>query len=158
MNKQHTYTLTNTWTGNRGTGTNDYRLYERSHTISADSKVSIEASSDPAFRGDSTKFNPEEFLLASLSSCHMLWYLHLCADAGVIVVDYIDNPIGKMVEVPQGGGHFTNVMLYPTVTVTEESMVEKAIQLHAKAHEKCFIANSMNFTVEHQPTIIIQEN
>ncbi|MBK9247553.1 MAG: OsmC family protein [Ignavibacteria bacterium] len=156
MNKQHTYTLTNTWTGNRGTGTNDYREYDRSHTISADNKVSIEASSDPVFRGDSTKFNPEEFLLAALSSCHMLWYLHLCADNGVVVVHYIDNPIGTMVEMPHGGGHFTNVQLRPTVTVTDKTMVEKAEHLHEKAHEKCFIANSMNFTVEHQPTIIIE--
>ncbi|MFN8359228.1 MAG: OsmC family protein [Candidatus Kapaibacterium sp.] len=156
MNKQHTYTLTNTWTGNRGTGTNDYRAYDRSHRIEADEKQAIEASSDPAFRGDRTKFNPEEFLLASLSSCHMLWYLHLCADAGVIVVDYVDTPAGTMVEVPQGGGHFTGVVLRPVVTVTEESMVEQAHQLHSQAHAKCFIANSMNFSVEHQPLIVVR--
>jgi len=86
----------------------------------------------------------------------MLWYLHLCADAGVVVVDYVDRPVGTMVEVPQGGGHFTGVMLNPTVTVTEESMIQAAHDLHAKAHEKCFIASSMNFSVEHHPIIIVK--
>ncbi len=117
MNKQHTYTLTNTWTGNRGTGTNDYRAYDRSHRIEADEKQAIEASSDPAFRGDRTKFNPEEFLLASLSSCHMLWYLHLASDAGIVVHSYTDSPLGLGETLASGAGRFLHATLRPHIVV-----------------------------------------
>lgn len=150
MNGQHNYSLTVKWTGNKGTGTSNYRAYERSHTIIADNKAEISGSSDPAFRGDNTKHNPEDLLVASLSSCHMLWYLHLCAEAGVIVIDYIDNATGIMRETPDGGGHFAEVTLNPVVTVTENSMKEKANELHKKAHELCHIANSVNFPVYHK--------
>ena len=157
MNLQHNYTLTVKWTGNTGTGTSDYRGFERSHTISAGNKPAIFASSDPAFRGDKTKYNPEELFLASLSSCHMLWYLHLCAEAGVIVTDYVDNATGIMLETPDGGGHFTEVTLNPVVTVAEISMTEKANELHTKANGLCFIANSVNFPVYHKPLCKIKE-
>jgi organic hydroperoxide reductase OsmC/OhrA len=152
---EHHYKLTLNWTGNTGTGTSNYRGYERSHTISLDNKPDLLMSSDPAFRGDKTKNNPEELLLASLSSCHMLWYLHLCADAGVVVTDYVDDATGIMTETPDGGGHFTEVMLNPVVTVTENSMIEKATDLHNKAHELCFIARSVNFPVRHTPTVVV---
>ena len=149
MNGQHHYNLTLKWTGNKGTGTSDYRAYERSHTICVDGKTEISVSSDPAFRGDKTKYNPEEFLVAAISSCHMLSYLHLCAVAGVVVTDYVDHATGIMVETPNGSGHFTEVTLNPIVTVTEISMIEKANELHKKANELCFIANSVNFPVGH---------
>jgi organic hydroperoxide reductase OsmC/OhrA len=155
MNRQHHYKLTIQWTGNKGTGTSNYRAYERSHEIIADNKTTILASSDPAFRGDKTRYNPEELLVASLSSCHMLWYLHLCSEAGVVVTDYKDNAIGSMVETANGGGQFKEVMLNPVVTITERSMIEKATALHAKANELCFIANSVNFKVVHNPTCIL---
>jgi organic hydroperoxide reductase OsmC/OhrA len=151
MSKQHNYTTTVTWTGNKGTGTSRYDEYERHHTLSIQNKIDIACSSDIPFHGDGTKHNPEDMLVYSLSSCHMLWYLHLCADAGVIVTDYIDNAAGTMVEVPGGGGHFTEVVLHPVVTVKDASMIEKANQLHDKAHEKCFIANSCKFPVRHEP-------
>ena len=151
MSKTHTYTLLTKWTGNKGTGTNDYRSYERSHSIFIENKPELLCSSDIPFHGDGSKHNPEDMLLSSLSSCHMLWYLHLCADAGVIVLNYEDHATGTMTEVPNGGGHFTEVILNPIVTVTETSMIEKANQLHDKAHEKCFIANSVNFPVKHTP-------
>ncbi|MFM2224006.1 MAG: hypothetical protein RJA07_208 [Bacteroidota bacterium] len=148
MSKQHHYQLKIEWTGNNGTGTSNYKAYERSHTVSISNKPDIFASSDAPFLGDVTKHNPEDFLLASLSSCHMLWYLHLCADAGIIVVDYVDNPTGVMLQTDTGGGYFTEVVLNPIVIVTEKSMIEKANELHEKAHEKCFIANSVNFAVK----------
>lgn len=118
--------------------------------IIANNKVEISGSSDPAFHGDKTKHNPEELLIASLSSCHMLWYLHLCAEAGIIVVDYTDNATGVMMETSNGGGKFKEVTLNPIITVTEDSMKEKADQLHQKANELCFIANSVNFPVYHK--------
>jgi len=152
MNGQHNYKLTIKWTGNKGTGTSDYRAYDRSHTISVENKVEILASSDPAFRGDKTRHNPEDLLVASLSSCHMLSYLHLCVMGGVVVTDYVDNATGIMTETPNGGGVFTEVTLNPVVTVTEISMTEKANELHKKANELCFIANSVNFPVKHNPT------
>ncbi len=123
--------------------------FDRSHSIFVDNKAEIWGSSDPAFLGDKTKHNPEDLLVASLSSCHMLWYLHLCAEAGVIVIDYVDNATGIMVETSNGGGHFTEVTLNPIVTVTEISMTKKANELHKKANELCFIANSANFPVHH---------
>lgn len=156
MTKQHHYNTTIKWTGNKGQGTNNYRSYERSHTITIDGKQDILASSDPAFHGDKTKHNPEDLLLSSLSACHMLWYLHLCSEAGVIVTDYADNAMGTMTETANGGGHFTEVTLYPTVTVKEPSMIDKANELHKKANELCFIANSINFPVHHQPTCIVE--
>jgi organic hydroperoxide reductase OsmC/OhrA len=151
MNTPHNYTLTLKWTGNKGTGTSNYKAYERSHTILIEHKPELLASSDAAFRGDKTKYNPEDLLLASLSSCHMLWYLHLCAKAGVIVMDYTDNATGTMVETANGSGHFTEVTLHPVVTVTHSSMTGKANELHKNANELCFIANSVNFKVEHKP-------
>ena len=152
MKGQHNYRTTLKWTGNKGDGTLNYRAFERSYMISIENKPEILGSSDPAFRGDKTKYNPEEFMVASLSSCHMLWYLHLCSEAGIIVTDYFDNATGLMVETPNGGGRFTQVTLYPVVTVKEASMIKKANELHKKANELCFIANSVNFKVEHVPT------
>jgi organic hydroperoxide reductase OsmC/OhrA len=121
-------------------------------------KPDISGSADPAFRGDKTKHNPEELLLASLSSCHMLSYLHLCAVAGVVVTDYIDHATGIMIETSAGGGRFSEATLNPIVTVTEDSMTQKANELHKKANEICFIANSVNFPVHHKPTCKIKGN
>ncbi|RIV21480.1 OsmC family peroxiredoxin [Fibrisoma montanum] len=151
MKGQHHYALTVQWTGNKGQGTKTYTAYDRSHTIQVPNKADILGSSDPAFRGDPTRHNPEELLVASLSTCHMLWFLHLCAQNGIVVTDYVDNAMGIMVETPDGGGHFTEVTLHPTVTVTEDAMIDRANDLHAQANKLCFIANSCNFPVHHQP-------
>ncbi|ASK32122.1 peroxiredoxin [Chryseobacterium sp. T16E-39] len=156
MSKEHHYKSVIQWTGNKGSGTSNYRNYERSHTISVENKTTIEGSSDPAFRGDKTKHNPEDLLLSSLSSCHMLWYLHFCSEAGIIVTDYTDVATGIMVETANGSGHFKEVTLNPTISVTEESMVERAKELHAKANEFCFIANSVNFPVKHLSTVLVK--
>jgi len=155
MSKQHHYTTHITWTGNRGTGTSGYRSYGREHVLAIDGKADIACSSDPAFNGDPSRHNPEEFLLASLSSCHMLWYLHLCSDAGVIVTSYIDQAKGLMEESPDGGGRFTEVILCPKIVVSDASMIDKAIALHEPASKKCFIANSCNFSIHHQPEISV---
>lgn len=151
MNGQHNYHLTVKWTGNTGTGTSNYKEFERSHTIIIENKLEILGSSDPAFRGDKTKHNPEDLLLASISACHMLWYLHLCAVAGIIVTDYIDHATGIMVETSHGGGKFTEATLNPIVTIKDISMTEKANELHKKANALCFVANSLNFPVYHKP-------
>jgi len=158
MPKQHHYSLTVQWTGNKGQGTSTYRAYDRNHTIEADNKPVILGSSDPSFRGDKTKYNPEELLVASLSTCHMLSYLHLCAVAGVVVIAYTDNAKGIMEETPDGGGHFSEVTLYPAVVVTNASMIDKANELHHQANKLCFIANSCNFPVHHQPTCTVLSN
>ncbi len=151
MKNQHNYTLKVKWTGNTGTGTSGYKDYERSHSILVENKVELFCSSDPAFRGDESKHNPEDLLLASVSSCHMLFYLHLCAVAGITVTKYVDNVTGIMVETENGDGKFTEVTLCPTVTISDSSMVQKANELHKKANELCFIANSLNFPVYHKP-------
>lgn len=149
MAKEHHYVLTTKWTGNKGEGTTNYRSYDRDHVLVADNKPDIPGSSDPSFRGDKTRYNPEELLVASLSSCHMLWYLHLCSEAGVVVVDYTDRATGTMVETADGGGHFSNVTLYPNVVVADVTMIAKANELHHQANKLCFIANSCNFPVHH---------
>ncbi len=149
--KTHNYNLTVNWTGNKGEGTTGYRSYERSHEIFVEGKDSIHGSADPAFLGDVTKYNPEELLLAAITSCHMLWYLHLCAEAGVVVDAYTDSAKGIMIETDIGGGRFESVILQPTITVLHPDMVEAATELHKKANELCFIANSLNFKVEHEP-------
>lgn len=157
MNGQHNYKLTVKWTGNNGTGTSNYRAFERNHTITVDNKTDILGSSDPAFRGDKTKHNPEDLLVASVSSCHMLWYLHLCAEAGIIVTDYVDNATAIMIETANGGGRFTEVTLNPIVTVIEISMTERANDLHKKANELCFVASSVNFPIHHNAISKIAE-
>jgi len=157
MAKQHNYNLTIIWTGNKGTGTSNYQTYERSHTIVVKGKPEILCSSDPNFWGDKSKHNPEELLVASLSSCHMLWYLHLCAEAGIVVMDYIDHATGTMVETASGGGYFSEVTLNPIVTLKENSMLKEASELHQKANEFCFIANSVKFPVHHQPKFKVVE-
>ena len=153
MAKHHHYESTVRWTGNKGTGTSAYRAYSRDHEIVSSGKPAILASSDPAFNGDATRYNPEVLLVAALSTCHMLWYLHLCAVNKVVVLDYEDRASGPMEETEDGGGRFVEVTLRPEITVTAESDIETAKRLHHDAHEKCFIANSMNFPVGCEPVI-----
>ncbi len=147
----HSYAVTVTWTGNTGSGTASYRGFKRSHDVLVHGKPVIPFSSDPAFRGDAACYNPEEMLVASLSSCHMLWYLHLCCTAGVVVEAYQDIAEGVMVETRDGGGRFTEVVLQPEITLAPGADVERARALHVDAKAKCFIANSVNFPVRHEP-------
>src|SRR5260370_30481662 len=140
MPKTHQYPVVVEWTGNTGTGTSDYRSYERRHEISAGTqKPAIPGSSDPAFPGDAARWNPEELLVASLSACHKLWYLHLCAEAGVVVLEYLDNAEGIMEESPDGSGIFKKVILRPRVVIAPGSDSEKARSLHRVANAKSFI-------------------
>lgn len=149
----HHYQVTVRWTGNQGEGTSGYRAYARDHEVTADARPAIAGSSDRAFRGSPERWDPERLLLAALSQCHMLSYLHVCADSGVVVVDYVDHAEGTMRQTPDGGGHFTEVTLRPRVRVSEESMAPAGRDLHGRAHELCFIANSVNFPVLHEPTV-----
>jgi organic hydroperoxide reductase OsmC/OhrA len=151
VSRTHSYEVSVTWTGNRGTGTSGYRAYDRDHEVTAAGPPPIAASSDPAFRGDRGRWNPELELTAALAQCHMLWYLHLAASAGVVVTAYADDAHGTMAETEDGGGHFTEVVLRPRVTVASADMIEVAVSLHREAHAKCFIANSVNFPVRHEP-------
>ncbi|WP_397452885.1 OsmC family protein [Pseudomonas sp. NA-150] len=154
--KLHHYNVKIVWTGNEGTGTASYRGYSRSHVIQGKGKQPIDGSSDPSFRGDPTRWNPEELLLASLSACHKLWYLSLCAEAGVVVVAYEDDAQGEMVEGAGGAGQFSSVVLRPKVILACGADVEKAVALHHKAHEMCFIARSVNFPVSHAPEVSVE--
>jgi len=153
--REHRYAVSITWNGNLGTGTSGYRDYSRDYEISADGKSDIHGSADPAFRGDRTRWDPEELLVASLSACHKLWYLHLAAEAGIIVTAYADRAEGVLEIGRDGVGRFKSVVLRPTVTVTKGSDPDRARTLHKPAHEKCFIANSVNFPVECEPEIVV---
>ena len=150
--RQHNYGVTVRWDGAHGT-TRDYRAYSREHVIEIAGKAALRGSADAAFRGDADLHNPEDLLVASLSACHMLWYLHLCAVAGVEVVHYEDNAAGTMLEEP-GRGRFSEVILRPRVTITATSDEAAALAQHELAHKECFIANSVNFPVRHEPVIV----
>jgi organic hydroperoxide reductase OsmC/OhrA len=155
MPRIHSYDISVAWTGNRGTGTSGYRAYARDHDVAAEGRPMIAASSEPLFRGDPARWNPELELTAALAQCHMLWYLHLCAAAGIIVTSYTDDARGTMEEAEDGSGRFTEVVLRPQVAVASPDMIDIARRLHKEAHSKCFIANSVNFPVCHEPVITV---
>ena len=149
--KEHAYALSIEWTGNRGTGTSAYRAYGRDHLVRAEGKPEIAGSADRVFFGDQDRWNPEELLIAALAQCHMLSFLHVACDAGVVVVDYRDHASGTLSLQPDGAGQVTEVTLRPEVTV--ESDGGRDLQaLHDRARELCFIARSVNFPVRHEPT------
>lgn len=152
--KTHHYSLDITWTGNTGSGTSGYRDYERSHEIGAAGKPTIPGSADPSFRGDPQRWNPEELLVASLSQCHMLWVLALCAQEGVVVTGYTDHPSGTMAQTPDGGGHFTEVTLRPELELADPNRAGALADIHERAHRLCFIANSVDFDVKCVPSIV----
>lgn len=152
MAHEHIYKLTAVWTGNTGNGTKNVRAYERSHTVSIGGKPDLFLTTDNPAVGDKSKLNPEDLLVTAISSCHMLSYLYVCAMEGVVITAYTDHATGTMIENERGGGRFKEVILNPVFYVADESMVEKAIELHHKAHEICYIANSVNFEVKCNPT------
>jgi organic hydroperoxide reductase OsmC/OhrA len=151
--KLHTYEVRVEWTGNDGEGTKTYKGYRRDHAITSEGKPQIQGSSDPSFRGDRSRYNPEELLVASLSSCHMLWYLHLCSVNHVTVLDYRDAASGVLEEGDDGSGEFVRVVLKPTVKVSAGDDRAKALALHSEAHRFCFIARSVRFPVDIVPEI-----
>lgn len=152
MAHEHNYKLTAEWTGNTGEGTKNVRTYDRSHTVSIQGKPDLFLTTDNPAVGDKTKLNPEDLLVSAISSCHMLSYLYLCSMDGIVVTAYTDHATGVMIEHASGGGNFKEVVLNPHVVVANESMVEKAIELHHKAHDICYIANSVNFEVKCNPS------
>ena len=157
MRREHTYNLGIKWTGNLGMGTESYTSYTRNHVIIKEGGQMILGSSDPAFRGDPQRYNPEELFLSTLSSCHMLMYLHFCASNNITVVSYEDNPVGTMKEEGNGSGRFTDVILRPRIDILEDDKIKQAEELHHQAHEFCFIANSVNFPVSVEPKIEVQQ-
>lgn len=151
MHKEHHYKLTAKWHGNTGTGTSSVRGYDRSHTVTITNKPELHLTTDNPLVGDKTKLNPEDLLVSAVASCHMLSYLYVCAQEGVVVTDYADEATGLMIENASGGGQFQEITLNPVVTVRDPSMIEKAFLLHHKAHEVCYIANSLNFEIRTRP-------
>jgi organic hydroperoxide reductase OsmC/OhrA len=141
----HHYEVEVRWSG----ATTNYRSYSRNHEARVPGRPPIPSTADPKFRGDESRWNPEQLLVASLSECHMLWYLHLCAEAGIVVTDYHDAAAGVMDDVS-----FQSVTLRPRVTITDAARTDAARELHTEAHKRCFVANSMNFPVTHEPQIV----
>ncbi|KAA9338823.1 OsmC family protein [Adhaeribacter soli] len=157
--KEHAYEINLEWTGNTGAGTSGYRTYKRNYLVSGNGKaMQIPGSSDPAFLGDATRFNPEDLLVSALSACHMLWYLHLCAVNKVVVTACSDKATGLMEEAENGSGKFKEVVLNPVVTVADETMRATAATLHEEANKMCFIANSCNFKVSHNATTLVSSD
>jgi organic hydroperoxide reductase OsmC/OhrA len=159
VDRKHHYHIVNRWTGNLGSGTSAYAAYSRAHELSAtDKAAAIPGSSDPLFRGDRTRYNPEELLLGALSACHMLWVLHLSAVAGITITEYQDEAWGEMAEHADGSGEFTKVVLRPRVKIAEAERVADAVAIHGRAHAVCALARSMNFPVEHEPEVVAAGN
>ena len=155
MAKQHPYMARVEWTGNRGDGTRLYRGYDRTWNIATPGKPAIHCSNDPLLGGDPTLPNPEDLLLASLSACHMLWYLHLASAAGIIVESYRDDPVGLGETSPNGAGRFVGATLKPQIVVRAGADLKEADAIHHRIHEYCFIARSVNFPIDYQATYAI---
>lgn len=153
MSTVHRYDTSVCWRGNRGTGTSSYRGYDRAYETTAAGRPMLLGSSDPAFRGDAAAWNPELLLVAALSQCHLLSYLHRCVVSGVVVCSYRDDASGVMAEDADSGGRFTEVVLRPQVLVSTLEMVDRAVSLHDDAADLCFLASSMNFPVRHEPEV-----
>lgn len=154
--RSHSYRVEVAWSAGTSPGTTNYRAYSRNHAIAAAGKPPIEASSDPTFRGDAGRYNPEELLIAALSSCHMLWYLHLCSQRRIVATGYHDDADGTMELAPDGSGRFVRVTLRPTVTVAGAVDPAVATALHEDAHRFCFIAQSVNFPVLVEPQPLVR--
>ncbi|WP_026932551.1 OsmC family protein [Glycomyces tenuis] len=155
MRGEHHYEVTVRWTGNTGSGTSNYRDYERDHEVLVQGKPALEGSADPAFRGRPERWNPEDLLVSALAECHMLTYLALCATHRVVVTSYEDLATGRLAMAPGSSGRFVEVVLNPKVTITAESSMDQAVELHLEANKTCFIANSVNFPVHHNPVVEI---
>jgi len=156
--KLHNYEIKVEWTGNLGKGTQDYKAFTRDHVISGENKSAfIEGSSDPSFLGDKSRYNPEELLVSSISSCHMLWYLHLCAVNKIVVISYVDSATGTMEEQANGSGRFKEVILNPTIIIKNSDKINRAQELHPEANKMCFIANSCNFPIMHHAKITSED-
>jgi organic hydroperoxide reductase OsmC/OhrA len=153
----HGFSIVNTWTGNTGSGTASYDTYERSHEFSAPSKPTIPGSASPEYRGDAARYNPEEMLLGAVSACHMLWYLHLCAENGVVVSSYSDTATGKLHMNPNGSGEFKSITLCPVVELLPGSDAKLASALHDDAGRMCFIARSLRCDVQYRPQISVKK-
>jgi organic hydroperoxide reductase OsmC/OhrA len=155
----HHFEATVTWTGNQGTGTSTYRAYSRNYEVTGDGKsAAIAGSSAPAFRGDKSRYNPEDLMIASLSACHMLWVLHLCAEAKITVVEYVDTASGTMVFNPDGSGQFSEVVLRPRITVMEKGREADIAAINERSHRLCFIARSVNFPVRHEALVVVRDD
>jgi organic hydroperoxide reductase OsmC/OhrA len=155
MAKLHDFASSIIWTGNRGEGTRAYKGYDRTWDIVLPGKDIIHCSNDPLLGGDPAKMNPEDLLISALSACHMLWYLHLASNAGIVVSDYRDDPIGHGETLPNGAGRFLAAVLRPKISVQEGADLSIAAELHHKVHDFCFIARSVNFPVSYEPTFNI---
>jgi organic hydroperoxide reductase OsmC/OhrA len=153
--KTHDYSSRLIWDGNLGEGTATYTAYSRNHHFELEGKPNVPGSADPMFRGDADRYNPEDLFLMSLSSCHLLTYLHLCAVNKIKVLAYEDQASGTLVLDSKGGGKFESVTLHPAVTIAPGDDEKKALELHHKAHELCFIAASVSIPVHHEPTIMV---
>ncbi len=151
MSVAHRYDLELRWTGNLGAGTTGFRAFTRDHDVSAAGVPTLAGSADPAFRGDASRWNPEQLLVAALAQCHLLTYLWLAVQEGIVVVDYTDSPTATMLTEPDGSGRFAEATLRPRVSVTDAGDVERAQALHDRVGDYCFIARSINFPLHHEP-------
>ncbi len=154
MSQKHDFASRIEWTGNRGAGTASYRGYDRTWSITTPGKPRVDCSNDPRLGGDPALHNPEDLLIASLSACHMLWYLHLASEAGLVVEDYQDAPLGHGESTPDGAGRFVAATLRPRITLRQGSDHARADAIHHEIGKVCFVARSVAFPVRYEATYL----
>ncbi|MCO5134440.1 MAG: OsmC family protein [Phyllobacteriaceae bacterium] len=147
MTQKHDYETTIRWTGNRGQGTKTYHGYDRNWDLAGEGKPVVSCSNDPLLGGNAGKYNPEDLLLAAVASCHMLWYLHLASNLGIVVESYEDNPVAQGEMEPSGKGRFVSCTLRPVIAISQGDL-DEAYAVHGRIHEFCFIARSVAFPIE----------
>jgi len=157
MNSEHSFAVSVEWQGNRGTGTSGYKDFSRAVELRAEGKHSILASAAATFHGDADRWNPEEELVAALAQCHLLSYLFAATGAGVVVESYSDAATGTLHTNADGSGAIVEVVLRPVVTISGGDPAT-ALALHVEANRLCFIANSVNFPVRHEPQILLLDD
>lgn len=150
MTFKHTFKAEANWTSKKDITDSSKRFYNKSHQVKIEGKPILDVSAAKAFKGDPELYNPEDLLLSSLVSCHMMSYLYVCSQNGIEVLEYSDNAEAALEVNPDGSGRFVEVKLFPKVKISNPDQIELALNLHFKANQLCFIANSCNFPVLHE--------
>ena len=156
MTFKHLFKASINWTSSQNQQQSEKKFYSKSHKIKLEGKPILIVSAAKAFKGNPELYNPEDLLLSSLVSCHMMSYLYVCSQNGIEVLEYSDNAEATLEVSPDGSGRFVEVTLNPKITISNSNQIQQALDLHQKANQLCFIANSCNFPVLHNASCEIK--
>lgn len=151
MSNRHTFEAHLSWTKPDEASSNRKRIYGKTHLMQINGKQDLTISAAKAFKGDPALHNPEDQLLSSIMSCHMMSFLYVCSQHNMEVFSYKDKATAILETYEDGSGKIVSVSLFPQVIIADHNQIELANALHVKANKLCFIANSCNFPVQHEP-------